>query len=117
VAVPVGLYPNRGCRRFADTPGRRDQRDRTPKAFPWERPDAFACNVAATSNAVPVPTATPLGSGAFGRVTGGRGEAPQPPAVNGNRFAIGLGVGRRVRHAEGVFVESRGCRRFADTPG
>jgi hypothetical protein len=35
--------------------------------------------------------------------------------------AIGHGVdGRvihRVRHAEGVPVDSRGCRRFADTPG
>ena len=57
------------------------------------------------------------GLGRARRVTGGRGEAPQPPAVNGNRFAIGPGIGQRVRHAEGVFVESRGCRHFADTPG
>jgi hypothetical protein len=62
----------------------------TPKAFPRDRPDAFACNIIATSNVRPVPTTTPSGSWVFGRVTGGSGEAPQPPAVDENRFAIGV---------------------------
>jgi hypothetical protein len=61
----------------------------TPKAFPWDQPNAFACNVDASPDVMHIPTATPSGSGAFGRVSGGRGETPQPPALNGNRFAIG----------------------------
>ena len=42
-------------------------------------------------------------------------------SIDAAACAIGHGVdGRvihRVRHAEGVPVDSRGCRRFADTPG
>ena len=78
----------------------------TPKAFPRDRPDATAWNVIATSNVVPVPTATPSGSWSFGRMTGGRGETPQPPAVDVNRFAIGawrrLARGTHRRSVSGI---------------
>jgi hypothetical protein len=97
---------SRGCRRFADTPGQDDQRGPTPKAFPRDQPGAIACNVVAASDVMPVPTATPPGSWSFRRVTGGGDETSQPPALDGNRFAIDDGVRRRVRHAEGVCAAS-----------
>ena len=69
----------------------------TPKAFAWDEPATFACNVHVSSNAAGVPSGTPLGSGSFGRVTGGRSETPQSPAVDGNRFAIGDRANHRPR--------------------
>ena len=127
---PVGVggvcRRDRGSRRDAATPGCRRESLRdwgrasvdacaTPKAFPWDQPGIIACNIIAAS--CPFPRRPLQGRGHFVARTGGRGETPQPPAVDGNRFAIENGLDRRERHAEGVFVESRGCRRFADTPG
>jgi hypothetical protein len=65
-------------------------------------PDAFACDVNVSSDVIGVAPGTPLGSSSSGRMTGGCGETPQPPAVNGNRFAIGdLGDSARARHRDG----------------
>ncbi len=72
---------------------------------------------AAGGRAGSIPRQPLRGCGVLRTSSGGSGEAPQPPATFGNRFAIGSCVNRRVRHAEGVPVDSRGCRRFADTPG
>jgi hypothetical protein len=105
---------SRGCRRFADTPGRNDQRAQRRRRFRGINP---ASSHATSSRRHARSHGDPFGVGVFVAVTGGCGETPQPPALDANRFAIGKAVGRRVRHAEGVFVESRVCRRFACTPG
>ena len=86
-----------GSGRFPASPGvaafrRYPRTERThahnPEGVSDRSTHALVRAAVASSSVMHMPSGTPLGSGAFSRVTGGSGEAPQPPAILGNRFAI-----------------------------
>ncbi|MGV2339248.1 MAG UNVERIFIED_CONTAM: hypothetical protein LVR18_36295 [Planctomycetaceae bacterium] len=108
---------SRGCRRLVDTPDETTNATERRRRFRGIGPMSRHATSSRRSNVVPVPTATPSGSWSFGRMTGGRRNAATPGCRRESLRDWGVAAGRRVHHAEGVFVESRGCRRLVDTPG
>jgi hypothetical protein len=88
---------SRGWRRFADTPGPRDQGAEPRRGLRRMNP-THGCGAGALAIAADVRRKPLRGWTRCRHRPGGSGETPQPPATVGNRFAVGERRPPRITH-------------------